>query len=274
LIDFFTIFLAILLVNFIPFYGGFFTSLATKRIQASYLLSYSVGISLWFFVDLINNAAQLDINKGFSGDIRQLGILLAFVFGLFITLSIGRSNISQQEGEGYTRPLFIVLVAIAFTWIGLHALGEGAGVGALASSTVSESLIEAIGGVNGGISFVLHKFLEGVVIGALYRVYARGYGNSIGNELRWIGLLGVAAVAPALLGGSIAYYLAFEVSYFFALAGGAYIYIALALTQPIFKLSGSSRSYFAKIALLILAGVLSMYFAGLFHSPELDHHAE
>lgn len=271
MIDFPSSFFAILVATFIPLYAALSTALQLKR-HATHLLAYGLGISLWFFLDLMGAASFLDINKGFSGEVGQIGLISVFLFGLLITLLMGGRGFVDQALRGEAKSLFAVPFTIALTWIGVHGFAEGASVGSLTSTTESTSLIDAMGGYGGGISFVLHKFLEGIAVAAAYIAYGLGTEGKVRRVPRQLSLLALAAGLPTLLGVTIYYYFPLvEVGYFFAFAGGAYIYVMVMLAQPIFKQSGNQRWYLARISVLVLAGVLSMYFAGLFHSEEIGH---
>ncbi len=267
MIGFLSSFLAILAGTFAALYSGLLLIFVLRRISSQYLAAFGLGVTFWYFVDTMNDAAQLGVNKGFSGGVHQLGLVLLFVVGLSLVI-FGRSFPQQFASELSPKSLSVVpfLVALA---IGFHSVGEGISFGALASTTQSSSLIEALGGYGQGTAYVLHKLLEGTVVAISYRVYVQGGGQSRISALKRNASLGLVAGIPTLLGEGVGYYLPLETTYFFALAAGAAIYIFLRLVPPVLLQSKHPTSYASsiKIAASLFLGFVSLYLAGLFHAP-------
>jgi len=74
-------------------------------------------------------------------------------------------------------------------------------------------------------------------------------------------------VIPSLIGAASGYYLTYNISYFYALGTGTSIYAAVRLFGPMFdnaKAASSKESI--TMAVLITLGLLTIYFAALFHS--------
>jgi zinc transporter ZupT len=157
-----------------------------------------------------------------------------------------------------------ILVAVA---LGIHGLGEGAAFGRTAALTTSASLLEAFGGISGGIAYVLHKALEPMIIGACYCAYSIHHAKITACRLKDLAILSIVFAVPSLVGAATGYYLTYDSSYFYALGTGTSIYALIRLAGPLFNNTqpGSSRDPI-KIALLIAIGLLVIYFAALFHS--------
>lgn len=231
-----------------------------------YIAAFAFGILFWFFVDTVTGAASLDVTSGFSGGVNQVAIVGLFVTGVLFFFSVDRNrNIFSPELAIGKHGLAIpVLVAVA---LGIHGLGEGAAFGGTAALTTSRSLLEAFGGISGGIAYVLHKALEPMIIGACYCAYSIQNAKSTTGRLRDLAVLSVIFAVPSLIGAATGYYLAYDSSYFYALGTGTAIYAAVRLFGPLFnnmKVIGSKESI--TMAALMTLGLLTIYFAALFHS--------
>ncbi|MCL4519415.1 MAG: hypothetical protein M1587_09475 [Thaumarchaeota archaeon] len=255
------------LATFIPLYLGlYFSVLAGKSSRKGVVLfaALSSGIMFWFFLDVMNDSALLDVNEGFSGNYTH--VLLASLFAVSVLLlfgldrhfasSIGRAQAPDppQVSLSYSATSNIVtfsVAAIVALGIGFHALGEGFEIGAIAPN--SASIIEAIGGLGPGIAYVIHKILEGFVIGVFALI-----GRS--SKVRNLGILGLIAGIPTLIGFPMGLQLLTDPTYFFALGGAATIYVEYKLV-PIFV--QSELKYVSILPALL--GFYLMYLAGLFH---------
>jgi len=169
----------------------------------------------------------------------------------------------KGEGLGFGIPL---LVAVA---IGVHGFGEGAAVGATAPATDSTSILEAFGGLSAALSFVMHKGLEPMIIGAAYWVYARDHAEGMTGRLKDFSVLTLAFSLPGIIGAATLYYVVqaisgIDLTYAFAFGLGTSIYAAMRLARPLFRGSGSN-SESVRTALLILIGFACIYLAGLLH---------
>jgi zinc transporter ZupT len=213
----------------------------------------------WSFLDLMNDAALLDVNQGFSGGplhillvaLFALGLVLLFWFDRYSASNAPRRTPNRAFGISYT---VVLLVALG---IGFHSLGEGVEIGSLISYSnsvnTSASLITAIGGLGSGIAYVLHKFLEGFVIG----VFAVAVRIRSSRSL----VAGLFAGIPTIIGLTLAIFITVDAAYFFAIGSAAIIYIESKLI-PNFVRRGNTLLYVA----LWLLGFYLMYIAGLFHS--------
>ncbi len=253
------------------FVGLLIIVLAGNLFKAKYLAAFALGIFLWFFVDTIGGAASLDVIDAFSASVAQIGTVGLFVVGLVVFFSVDRNRniFSPQLAIGKYGLAISVLVAAS---VGIHGLGEGAAFGALASQTTSTSLLNAFagptgGGVNAVVAYLLHKGLEPMMIGACYCAYAKEHGKNAIGRLRDLLLLSVTFVIPSLIGAASGYYLNYNVSYFYALGTGTSVYALVRLAGPLFdNTQGTSSREPIKMALLMVLGLLAIYFAALFHS--------
>jgi zinc transporter ZupT len=248
------------------FVGLLLIVLAGMRLQARYIAAFAFGILFWFFVDTVTGAASLEVNSGFSGGVSQAATVGLFVVGVIFFFSFDRNRniFSPESATGKYGLAIPVLVAVA---LGIHGLGEGAAFGGTAALTTSTSLLEAFGGIYGGIAYVLHKALEPMIIGACYCAYSVQNSKTTAGRLGDLAILSVIFAVPSLVGAATGYYLTYDSSYFYALGTGTAIYAAVRLFGLLFNNAGSvdSKESLA-MALLITLGFLTIYFAALFHS--------
>jgi len=248
------------------FVGLLLIVLIGMKLQARHVAAFAFGILFWFFVDTITGAASLDVNSGFSGGLGQLAMIGLFVIGLLFFFSIDRNrNIFSPElaiGKyGLAIPLLVA------TALGVHGLGEGAAFGGTAALTTSTSLLDTFGGVSGGVAYVLHKALEPMIIGACYCAYSIQHAKTTTVRLRDLAILSIIFTIPSLIGAASGYYLTYDSSYFYALGTGTAIYAAVRLFGPMFnKANPASSKESMTMAVLITLGLLTIYFAALFHS--------
>jgi hypothetical protein len=248
------------------FVGLFLIVLVGMKLQTRYVAAFAFGILLWFFVDTITGAASLDVNSGFSGGAGQLAIVGLFAIGLLFFFSIDRNRniFSPELAIGKYGLAIPMLVATA---LGVHGLGEGAAFGGTAALTTSTSLLDAFGGVSGGVAYVLHKALEPMIIGACYCAYSLQHAKNITGRLRDLAILSIIFTIPSLIGAASGYYLTYDSSYFYALGTGTAIYAAVRLFGPMFEnAKAASPRESITMAVLITLGLLTIYFAALFHS--------
>jgi zinc transporter ZupT len=113
--------------------------------------------------------------------------------------------------------------------------------------------LDAIGGLGAGTAYVLHKFLEGVVIGVVAVLAGTPSKKSFAT-------LGFIAGIPTLIGFAVGVPGLIEATYFFALGGAGALYIVLKLI-PSFALSKDRKN----VLIAALLGFYSVYVASLFH---------
>lgn len=144
---------------------------------------------------------------------------------------------------------FLVAFLVALG-IGFHALGEGIEIGSLLPT--ASGIIDAIGGFSPGVAYVLHKIMEGFVIG-VFAVYAKS------RPLRIL-ILGLVSGIPTVIGSALAVLTPINSAFFFALGGAAAVYVEYKLIPNFIR----QRDFMLYIAASLI-GFYSMYLAGLFH---------
>jgi zinc transporter ZupT len=245
--------------TFIPLYVGLFLPHAISGKSAQrlrILMAVSAGIIFWFFLDVMNDAVLLDVNQGFRGGVEHVvlvvlfGVGLLLLFGLEQAYSKSSVRAARREERGGTTEISFAIVILVALGIGFHALGEGIEIGSLIPTAVN--IIDAIGGFGPGVAYVLHKFLEGFVIGVV-AVFAK-------SKFPRILILGLVSGIPTLIGSMLALLTPINSAFFFALGGAAAVYVEYKLIP---NFAGQDRAPLYVIASLI--GFYSMYLAGLFH---------
>jgi hypothetical protein len=257
-------FLAIVAALVIPtLVGLFIVAGVAKSVSQRYLAAFTLGIYFWFFSDTIGDSSYLDVNSGFSGGAVQVALVILFAVGLVLVFSLDRTIF--KPGPAVAGLGFAVPVLVAFA-VGFHGFGEGAAFSATAAATPSTNLLDAFGGLSAAVAFILHKALEPMMIGAVYWTYAKDRAKNAASVVRDMLLLAAVFTIPGIVGGATDYFLNYDTTYFFAFGLGTSIYAAVRLAKPLFLGQNVSNSESIKVALLMLFGFLSIYFAALFHS--------
>ena len=262
-------FLAGILATFVPLFIGLFIPNGLLKVRAGpraqvFLAAFSVGIIFWFFLDVMGDAALLDVNQGFRADdyyqaASHIVLALLFAIGLGILVMLDRrfrkpgtgENTAESNRMGMPFTLTFAIASVAALGIGFHSLGEGIGIGSNLPN--SADILEAIGGILPGVAYVLHKFLEGFVVG-VFAVLASAV------SARKLGILGVISGVPTVIGFILGLPSGLDSSYFFAMGAAGAVYIEIRLLPLIFR---GRFQYFSVVPLLL--GFYAMYFAGLFH---------
>jgi len=240
---------------------------AARYVRPRYLAAFAVGLYLWFFTDTIGDASLLGVSEGFTGGVWHVALWVVFLVGLLAFFSVDSKMFAEGspgESLGFAIPL---LVALA---VGIHGFGEGAAVGATAATSPSTSLLDAFGGLSAAVSFLFHKGLEPIMVGAAYWAYAKDHARDTAGRLKDISILTLVFTLPGIVGGATSYYLvqvypSADFTYVFALALGASIYAAVRLARPLFQGDGS-RSESLKTAMVLVLGFACLYLAALLHS--------
>ena len=244
--------------------GGLLFALFVGRyLKLNYFLAFSLGVLLWVFTDVIDEAGKIDVEASFSGGWEQVFIVVLFIAGAVSFFCADRSTFSTSPDNprSITIPL---LLAIA---VGAHGLGEGIAFGAVSATTQFVSLVIAFGGEAAGAAYVVHKFLEAMAIGSFYLVCRVSMQTPLSKHLRNLALLAIAFVLPSLVAMGVGYYVQFDAVYFYSIGTGTLLYAILRLTGPLF-IDGKSlgQGYSFKTGLWLTAGFLCVYLAALLHS--------
>ena len=261
----------------VPLYLGIATPWFAPRIihlgsssLFPFLAAVASGILFWFFLDVMGVAALLDVNQPFglsyNQDLSHVTLIVLFtlgVGGLFwmeksliarVAASTETTEVPSSLGHGLTsiRHFTFAVAIAAALGIGFHAFGEGIEIGAVIPS--STSILEAIGGFYPGTAYVLHKLLEGFVVGVV---------ALLAGATGWkkLGILGLISGLPTILGFFVGVPQLIAATYFFALGGAGTVYIAIRLI-PVF----TKQDFNYRLIAAFLIGFFAMYFAGLLHA--------
>ncbi len=245
------------LATFMPLYLGLLLPplLGRGSRGSQFFVAASAGIIFWFFLDIMGDAALLDVNQGFRGNYTHVVLAGSFALGVLLFFGLERKStpslaVASEAISGGTIQSTFAIALIAALGIGFHALGEGVEIGSVVPNATS--ILDAIGGIGPGVAYVLHKFLEGLVVGAFAMLARSRYSQ--------IGVMGIVVGVPTLIGFLLGLPSSVEATYFFAVGGAGAVYIEFKLIPKIFE----GRVKFAAIIYALL-GFYSMYFAGLFH---------
>ncbi|MGA3404484.1 MAG: hypothetical protein ABSD49_01985 [Candidatus Bathyarchaeia archaeon] len=271
MIEFSVSFIEFVLATFIPICIGMFSVVALSNItqvNTRYFSAYALGLLFWFFFDTMNDAVQLGVNDGYAFGFHQTGLVVLFITGfLLVALLGGRSPRKQSMAKASIFPLLLaMLVGLGMS---IHGIGEGLEFGGTAAGTQATSVLDAIGGVGGGLSYVLHKLLESTIVIVVFVALARTQDLSIRKQLWQTVIVGLAFGIPSVIGEAVAYYVPIDSSYFFAMGGGAALSVILQVIRPIFEENNGKEvtySQWIRISLAVLLGFFLFYGAALFHS--------
>ncbi|MGA2790451.1 MAG: hypothetical protein ABSF00_06770 [Candidatus Bathyarchaeia archaeon] len=272
MIEFSVSLIEFVLATFMPLYLGmiFITYLQMKfKLDVRYLSAFALGLVFWFFFDTMNDAVQLGVNEGydFTTSGTHSGLVAVFVFGFLVIALLSTYFISRKTGGGILQ-LYITGIIVAIG-MGFHGIGEGIEFGGLSAQTQAVTVLDAIGGVSGGVAYVIHKFLEATIVAIVYLGISIGENESFRNKMSKIAVLGLAFGVPSALGEVIGYFIQIDSAYFYALGVGAALSVALLVVFPIFRHSedrGLSYSQWGWTMLATFIGFLCLYGAALFHS--------
>ncbi len=246
--------------SLIPVYIGIAPVNAIRRSGAStriILISTAVGILLFLFADVFNQAASLAKSvTSVLGAALLLAGLITGLLGLTLYESIrarGRKHEKgyhvetiEEEAEKRSAQSRISLAYLIALGIGLHNLGEGLAIGsAYAAGQIPLSYLLIIG-------FALHNGTEGFGIVAPLPKGSLRIRDPI--------LMGFVAGAPAVLGSVLgaAFYSTEIAVLFFALAAGAILYVVVELTPIVY-----TKEHRHLVLVGITLGIVAMYVTDL-----------
>ena len=250
-----------ILATFLSLYFGLFTPIlitGKSTYRLTVLMAVASGIIFWSFLDLMNDSALLDVNQGFAGGLTQFSILVCFAVALLGLFWLDRMFNTTRRLRKNVVALSYGAALLVAAGIGFHSFGEGLEIGSLIgysylSSPTSLSIVSAIGGIGSGVAYLLHKFLEGFVVGVFAATAKAEFKRNLG--------LGLLAVIPTMIGVAVALVMTVDATFFFGVGAVAAIYIEYKLIPNLFR---KDRIMIYIVALL--CGFYLMYLAGLFHS--------
>ena len=236
-------------IGLVPLAIGFFPRMVFDKRGKSWI-RFSAGAALGFMVvflnDLIDDSGGLGESLGLSFSPIQVALPALFVlgFGLLMMLSITARDSSPSS--------IVYLIAGA---IGLHALAEGIVIG---SNFVGQLEIEELSTIYQGLSFALHKFLEGFTMSIFLIPKAKPK-----MLLASVLLAGIPLLVGIPLG--MFAYPAIIANLLFAAGAGAAVFIILKIAEEITK---SKPSTITLIGFFV--GFVVVYFATLIHFTVLQ----
>jgi len=276
--------LAVVGGTLVPAYLALYSDTRLKKVATCYLAAAGLGLTFWFFLDTMGDAAYLDVNSPISpisefGGVAHLAIIGVFCAG-FVALAafdyyaVPRlSNPSGAASDGSTdsrlsKSLVLIPIAVAAV-MGIHGLGEGWDIGSVAAVAPSSNIIDAFGGGwSPVVSYLMHKFLEATIIAAVYECFV---GRSpIASKARWhLPVLGLLFGLTSVIGSMVGYYVAFDTAYFYAFGVTSAFYAAVRLAEGMIRPTGFgavSPSYLGwRMFVAMGIGFFLLYFAALFH---------
>jgi ZIP family zinc transporter len=234
-----------LISGLIPVYLGLLPLPLFRRLPLSsrnLLISFSVGILLFLFSDVMGEAIELAGNVGAGPFLFAIGLVLGLVGPFAIASRRHGANPSSSVNAPPSGSKFFTAYMIS-VGIGLHNLGEGLAIGsAYAAGQFGLTTILVVG-------FALHNGTEGL-----------GISRPISDapiHLREPLVMGFLAGFPTIIGcviGSVAYSSLLG-TLFFSVAGGALLFVVVELLRRAYP----SKGTFSGLAM----GILLMYFTDL-----------
>jgi hypothetical protein len=281
LIPFWFIWPAVTLATFIPVYLAIIIVSRLRWVPLKYLAAAGVGLTFWFFFDTMGDAGSLGENNAIYpaslfGGLPHFALIGSFVAGvaalaIFDYVAIPSPSSSRKAMASY----MLVPTAVAMI-MGIHGLGEGwdavSGVstGTATVLTGLPALIQAYGTFPAVVSYPIHKFLEGSIVGIVYAAFSLRPRGWKGNWWE-IGLLGLCFAGPSAVGAAVGYYVSFDTTYFYAFGVTSALYAMIRLGEALSKSSDSATAgwtptYLGSKAFAALAiGFLLLYTAALLH---------
>src|SRR5215470_7300611 len=135
MVELVTALLAGLLATFIPLLVGLFFPYRLTKFRGGqraqvFLAALSVGIIFWFFVDVLGDAALLDVNQGFKVDdyfqaASHIVLASLFAVGLTTLFLLDRRYAKRAIGITTERQGVNTQMAFTFTIASIAALGIG-----------------------------------------------------------------------------------------------------------------------------------------------------
>jgi ZIP family zinc transporter len=227
----------------IPVYLGLLPLPLFRKLSASrrsLLMSFSVGILLFLFADVTDEAVGLSEQTWYGALFFAVGLVIGIGVPFAISSRRQRVNDSSSAGSSGVGPLTPYIISAA---IGLHNLGEGLAIGAAyAGGQLALTTVLVVG-------FALHNGTEGMAIaGPASDIPVRA------KEPLFMGFLaGFPTVLGSILGATL--YSELASAFFFSMAAGALLYVIIELTRR----AQSSKSTLVGIML----GILLMYFTDM-----------
>jgi len=265
-------FIEFVLATFLPIYLGMFLLVALSnatRLDTRYLSAYALGLLFWFFFDTLNDAVQLDVNQGYAFDFSHIGLVMLFVIGFLLFTLLGGSLSSKAKASPNDESLPLLLAILVALAMGCHGIGEGIEFGGLAAGTQATNVLDAIGGISGGVGYALHKLLESTIVIVCFVALARTNAWPFRKQLWQTVIIGLVFAVPSAVGEVAGYSVPIDSTWFYALGAGAAFFVVLQVIRPIFAANKENEITYAqwvRISAAMVLGFLFLYAAALFHA--------
>ena len=232
-----------MILGFIP---AFLMS-GRKQSWVQFSAGAALGFLSLFFTELIDDSGFLGVSSGLPVTEDQIILVSLFASGfVFFMLLSQRNSIAKSTRSRFGAAFLAYLIAGG---IGLHSFGEGMIVG---NSLASQIQIWELSSIFQGVSFSIHKFLEGFTIAVFFESQPR---------IKTALICTVLASLPLLIGipFGMSTYPAIFANYFFAAGSGAVIFMMLQLA-PLLKGRDIRYALFG-----FIIGFLVVYVGTLIH---------
>ncbi len=241
----FSIFLGVI-AGLIPVYLGLIPTPYFKKAspsQRNFLISFSLGVLLFLFVEVGSNATELARSSSWGPPLFALGLVLGVGSPALVSHRRRIRQVKNPLTEATKTTAKMFTAYMISLGIGLHNLGEGLALGAsYATNQLALTTTLVIG-------FAIHNGTEGMGISGPISDFPVRFKEPL--------LLGLIAGFPTVLGSAIGF-LAYSSqigSLFFSAAAGALLYVIIELLQ----ISYSPKNTFVGVTI----GILLMYTTGL-----------
>jgi zinc transporter ZupT len=233
-----------LLLGYVPV----FLMSGRRRLWVQFSAGVALGFLSIFFTELIDDSGFLGMSTGLPLTNDQVVLSSLFVLGFVCFMFLSEMNHSARSVRSRLGTAYLAYLVAA--GIGLHSLGEGMIIG---NSLASQVPIFELSSIFQGVSFSLHKFLEGFTLAVFYELQPRVKTAMICTGLASLPLLiGIpfgASTYPAVFAGL-----------FFAAGAGAVIFMILQLA-PLVKTSGVGYA----VLFGFIVGFVLVYVGSLIH---------
>lgn len=283
MIPFSLIFWGILFATLVPAYLALYLLPYLRGVPLRYLAAAGFGLTMWFFFDIMGDAASLDENYGFYpsflfGGVSHVLLILTFVAGvatLAVLDHLAVGTAAEKGGWGAAKgSLFLIPAAVAFV-MGIHGLGEGWDASsAVAAAPITTSspigaLIQAFGNLPAVVSYPIHKFLEASIVGIVYVAYVVRGGAGAARKYWHVPVLGLLFGGPSVIGSALGYFYSFDTTFFYAFGVTSALYALMRLVGPMAsesEFAGHGLTRFGwRIFVAVGAGFFLLYTAALLH---------
>lgn len=216
---------------------------------ATFSAGLALGFLILFFTDLIDDSGGLGLSSGLNVTATQVALASLFFLGFAVFFMASSTKHINYGGVGSIAIAYLIALGM-----GLHAMGEGMIIG---NNLANQVTIEDFSTIIQGLSFAIHKFLEGFTIAVFF-------GQS--PRIRTATVCTLLAGLPFLIGiplGTLTY-LSILANFLFAGGAGAAVFMMIQLPR-FFQLKHDRY----RIVLGFLIGFILVYFASLIHFTQI-----